>query len=89
MGTAPDQRAALPPPAAASGSLPRTPTLKPGAEKYRVVRGARRHRPLLELYTTGVPQTFMVPYYVQFDAGAEALESSFTSILHLSRTITL
>jgi len=28
-----------PPPPAASGSLPRTPTLKPGADKYRVVRG--------------------------------------------------
>src|SRR5262245_54533834 len=29
-----------PPPPAVSGDLPRTPTLKPGAEKYRVVRAA-------------------------------------------------
>ncbi len=52
-----------PPPA--PGSLPRTPTLKPGAEKYRVQRGPED----TGLYSTceppGVPQTFFVPYYVQ------------------------
>lgn len=42
-----------------------TPVLKPGAEQYRVNRGADD----TGLYSTcrppGVPQTFMVPYYVQ------------------------
>ncbi len=54
-----------PPPAAAPGGLPRTPTLKPGAEEYRVVRGPED----TGLYSTcrppGVPQSFFVPYYVQ------------------------
>jgi hypothetical protein len=52
-----------PPPA--PGELPRTPTLKPGAEQYRVTRGPDD----TGLYSTcrppGVPQTFMVPYYIQ------------------------
>ena len=61
-----------PPPAAAPGSLPRTPTLKPGAEKYRVVRGPGD----TGLYSTctppGVPQTFMVPVLHPVHPGAEA-----------------
>jgi hypothetical protein len=52
-----------PPPA--PGALPTTPTLKPGAEKFRVVRGAED----TGLYSTcmppGIPQTFSVPYYIQ------------------------
>jgi hypothetical protein len=53
------------PPVVTPGELPRTPTLKPGAEQYRVVRGPED----TGLYSTcrppGVPQTFFVPYYVQ------------------------
>jgi hypothetical protein len=77
-----------PPPAAAPGSLPRTPTLKPGAEKYRVVRGPGD----TGLYSTctppGVPQTFMVPYYVQFIQAPKHL-IVLHEYLHLSRTITI
>jgi hypothetical protein len=77
-----------PPPAAAPGSLPRTPTLKPGAEKYRVVRGPTD----TGLYSTctppGVPQTFMVPYYVQFIQAPKHLVV-LHEYLHLSRTITM
>jgi hypothetical protein len=80
-------RGAAPPPAA-SGDLPRTPTLKPGAEKYRVVRGPND----TGLYSTctppGVPQTFMVPYYVQFVQAPKHL-IILHEYLHLSRTITL
>jgi hypothetical protein len=80
-------RGAAPPPAA-SGSLPRTPTLKPGAEKYRVVRGPND----TGLYSTctppGVPQTFMVPYYVQFVQSPKYL-IILHEYLHLSRTITI
>jgi hypothetical protein len=75
-----------PPPA--PGSLPRTPTLKPGAEKYRVVRGPTD----TGLYSTctppGVPQTFMVPYYVQFIQAPKHLVV-LHEYLHLSRTITI
>jgi hypothetical protein len=53
------------PPPAAAGGLPTTPTLKPGAEKYKVVRAADD----TGLYSTclppGIPQTFFVPYYIQ------------------------
>jgi hypothetical protein len=77
-----------PPPPATSGSLPRTPTLKPGAEKYRVVRGPND----TGLYSTctppGVPQTFMVPYYVQFVQAPKHL-IILHEYLHLSRTIAL
>jgi hypothetical protein len=52
-----------PPPA--PGALPAAPTLKPGAEKFRVVRGPED----TGLYSTcmppGVPQIFFVPYYLQ------------------------
>jgi hypothetical protein len=77
-----------PPPTAAPGSLPRTPTLKPGAEKYRVARGPED----TGLYSTctppGVPQTFMVPYYVQFVQSPKYL-IILHEYLHLSRTIPL
>jgi hypothetical protein len=53
------------PPPAAAGGLPTTPVLKPGAEKYKVVRAADD----TGLYSTcmppGIPQTFFVPYYIQ------------------------
>ena len=55
-------RGAPPPPA---GGIPRTPTLKPGAEQYRVVRGPEDTGLYSSCRPPGVPQTFMVPYYVQ------------------------
>ena len=75
-----------PPPPAASGSLPRTPTLKPGAEKCRVVRGPTDTGLCSTCTPPGVPRTFMVPYYVQFVQAPKHL-----IILHdfLSWTITL
>jgi hypothetical protein len=77
-----------PPPPAAPGSLPRTPTLKPGAEKYRVVRGADDTGQYSACTPPGVPQTFMVPYYVQFVQSPKYL-IILHEYLHLSRTITL
>jgi hypothetical protein len=77
-----------PPPAAAPGSLPRTPTLKPGAEKYRVVRGADDTGLYSSCAPPGVPQTFMVPYYVQFVQSPKYL-IILHEYLHLSRTIPL
>ncbi len=62
-GVAPGGRGAAPP--AAPGELPRTPTLKPGAEKYRVVRGPEDTGLYSDCRPPGVPQTFMVPYYIQ------------------------
>src|SRR6185503_3776766 len=75
-------------PAAATGSLPRTPTLKPGAEKYRVVRGPDDTGLYSSCTPPGVPQTFMVPYYVQFVQAPKHL-IILHEYLHLSRTITL
>jgi hypothetical protein len=77
-----------PPPAAAPGSLPRTPTLKPGAEKYRVVRGPEDTGLYATCTPPGVPQTFMVPYYVQFVQSPKYL-IILHEYLHLSRTILL
>jgi len=77
-----------PPPPAAPGSLPLTPTLKPGAEKYRVVRGADDTGLYSACTPPGVPQTFMVPYYVQFVQSPKYL-IVLHEYLHLSRTITL
>jgi len=54
-----------PPPAAMSGDLPRQATLKPGAEKYRVVRGPTDTGLYASCRPPGVPQTFLVPYYMQ------------------------
>ena len=77
-----------PPPPAASGELPRTPTLKTGAEKYRVVRGPNDTGQYSTCTPPGVPQTFMVPYYVQFIQAPKHLVI-LHEYLHLSRTITL
>jgi len=78
-------RGAPPPP---PGALPRTPTLKPGAEKYRVQRGPTD----TGLYSTctppGVPQTFFVPYYVQFVQAPRQLVI-LHEYLHLYRVITM
>ena len=86
-GAAPGGRGAAAP-APAPGSLPRTPTLKPGAEKYRVVRGADDTGLYASCTPPGVPQTFMVPYYVQFVQSPKYL-IILHEYLHLSRTITL
>jgi len=81
---APGRGAPPPPP----GSLPTTPTLKPGAEKYRVVRGPDDTGLYSACTPPGVPQTFMVPYYVQFVQSPKYL-IILHEYLHLSRTITL
>jgi hypothetical protein len=46
-------------------NLPRTPTLKPGAEKFRVVRGPQDTGQYATCMPPGVPQTFAVPYFFQ------------------------
>ncbi len=48
-----------------AGSLPTTPTLKPGAEKFRVVRGADDTGQYSSCLPPGIPQSFFVPYYIQ------------------------
>jgi hypothetical protein len=63
FGTAPGGRGAQPPPA--PGAVARTPTLKPGAEKYRVVRGPEDAGLYASCRPPGVPQTFMAPYFMQ------------------------
>jgi hypothetical protein len=52
------------PPPGASG-LPTTPTLKPGAENYKVVRAADDTGQYAGCLPPGIPQTFFVPYYMQ------------------------
>jgi hypothetical protein len=55
--------AQAPPPA--PGGMARTPTLKPGAEKYRVQRGPEDTGLYASCRPPGVPQTFMAPYFMQ------------------------
>ena len=63
-GAAPGGRGAPPP--ATAGGLPTTPTLKPGAEKYKVVRAADDTGPVLDrACRRAFPQSFFVPYYIQ------------------------
>jgi hypothetical protein len=52
-------------PAPAPGGIARTPTLKPGAEKYRVQRGPEDAGLYASCRPPGVPQTFMAPYFMQ------------------------
>ena len=47
------------------GGIARTPTLKPGAEKYRVSRGPNDAGLYASCRPPGVPQTFMAPYFMQ------------------------
>jgi hypothetical protein len=63
FGAAQGGRGAQPPPA--PGGVARTPTLKPGAEKYRVVRGPEDAGLYASCRPPGVPQTFMAPYFMQ------------------------
>jgi hypothetical protein len=53
------------PPPSAPGGVARTPTLKPGAEQYRVVRGPEDAGLYASCRPPGVPQTFMAPYFMQ------------------------
>jgi hypothetical protein len=62
-GAAPGGRGGAP--AAPAGGLPTTPTLKPGAEKYRIVRAADDTGQYSSCMPPGVPQSFFVPYYIQ------------------------
>jgi hypothetical protein len=50
---------------AAAGGLPTTPTLKPGAEKYKIVRASDDTGQYSTCMPPGIPQTFFVPYYIQ------------------------
>jgi hypothetical protein len=77
-----------PPPASKPGELPRTPTLKPGAEKYRVQRGPDDTGQYSSCAPPGVPQTFFVPYYVQFVQSPQYLVI-LHEYLHLFRVIPL
>lgn len=77
-----------PPPASKPGELPRTPTLKPGAEKYRVQRGPTDTGQYSTCEPPGVPQTFFVPYYVQFVQSPQYLVI-LHEYLHLYRVIPL
>jgi len=52
-----------PPPA--PGALPTTPVLKPGAEKFKVVRADDDTGQYSSCMPPGIPQTFFVPYYIQ------------------------
>ena len=63
-GAGPGGRGA-PPPVAAPGALPATPTLKPGAEKFKVARAADDTGQYSSCMPPGIPQTFFVPYYIQ------------------------
>ena len=72
----------------APGELPRTPTLKPGAEKYRVERGPDDTGLYSSCAPPGVPQTFFVPYYVQFVQSPKYLVI-LHEYLHLYRVIPL
>ena len=77
-----------PPPASSPGELPRTPTLKPGAEKYRVQRGPDDTGLYSSCAPPGVPQTFFVPYYVQLVLSPKYLVI-LHEYLHLYRVIPL
>jgi len=65
-------RGAAPAPAT-PGSLPTTPTLKPGAEKFRVVRGADDTGQYSSCLPPGIPQSFFVPYYIQIVQAPKAV----------------
>jgi hypothetical protein len=78
-------RGAAPAPAA-PGSLPTTPTLKPGAEKFRVVRGPEDTGLYSSCMPPGIPQSFFVPYYIQVVQGPKAVVVAH-EYLNLSRII--
>jgi hypothetical protein len=58
-------RGTAPPSATPMSDLPRTPVLKAGAERFKVVRGPQDTGQYASCMPPGVPQTFAVPYYFQ------------------------
>ena len=77
-------RGAPPPPS--DGGVPRTPTLKPGAESFRVVRGPADTGQYATCMPPGVPQTFFVPYYFQIVQAPRHVVILY-EYLHLFRVI--
>jgi hypothetical protein len=71
--TAPNANAGAP----AASALPTTPALKPGAEKFKVVRGKDDAGLYADCMPPGVPQAFAVPYQIQF-----VQNSRYLTILH-------
>jgi hypothetical protein len=57
--------AGIVPPISATSNLPTAPTLKPGSEKFKVVRGPNDTGQYAECFPPGIPQTFAVPYFFQ------------------------
>jgi len=70
----------------APGSLPTTPTLKAGAEKFKVVRGADDTGQYSSCMPPGIPQSFFVPYYIQIVQAPKAVVVAH-EYLNLSRII--
>jgi hypothetical protein len=64
------QAAAAPP---VPGAIPTTPTLKPGAEKFKVVRAADDAGLYADCMPVVAPQAFSVPYQFQFAQTADHL----------------
>jgi hypothetical protein len=83
-GAAGGGRGAAPP--ADAGGLPTTPTLKPGAEQYKVVRGADDTGQYSTCMPPGIPQTFFVPYYFQIVQAPKQVVIAH-EYLHLFRII--
>jgi hypothetical protein len=67
-------------------SLPRTPTLKPGAEKFKVVRPAEDVGQYAGCLPPGVPQVFSVPYFFQIIQSPRHVVILY-EYLHLYRVI--
>jgi hypothetical protein len=67
-------------------TLPRTPTLKPGAEKFRVVREGQDTGQYAACNPPGVPQTFAVPYFFQIIQSPRYVVILY-EYLHLYRVI--
>jgi len=74
------------PAAPAPGSLPTTPTLKAGAEKFKVVREADDTGQYSSCMPPGIPQSFFVPYYIQIVQAPKAVVVAH-EYLNLSRII--
>ena len=74
------------PAATSPGSLPTTPTLRAGAEKFKVVRGADDTGQYSSCMPPGIPQSFFVPYYIQIVQAPKAVVVAH-EYLNLSRII--
>jgi hypothetical protein len=67
-------------------NLPRTPTLKPGADKFKVVRPAEDVGQYATCMPPGVPQVFAVPYFFQIVQSSRFVVIAH-EYLHLYRII--